>query len=145
MLSHKVVSGELIVARLFTLHSSLPAAETVLESHYMQPLSEPGVEEQILALTLQERQKILDAINSKASGREFLCPVTNDANWDIQAHYGLLLATDQPSDPFTGGGYNMFPNAVLLCKSCGYSLMFNLFTLGLAEEFGIEPTKVAST
>ena len=98
--------------------------------------------EQTLALTVEDRQKILDAINTKASGREFLCPVTNDANWDIQAHYGLLLAADRPVDPFPRGEYNTFPNAVLLCKSCGYSLMFNLFTLGLAEELGIQPAKV---
>lgn len=100
------------------------------------------MEEQTLPLTIENQQKILNTINSKAAGRKFRCPVTNDADWQIQAHYGLILATDETSELFTGGEYNAFPNAVLICKSCGYSLMFNLFNLGLAEEFGIAPSKV---
>ena len=94
-----------------------------------------------MTLSDEQSQKILDAINKKSSGRQFLCPVSNDAEWQIQRQYGLLIATNDPDNLFHGGQTKTFPNAIVICRTCGYSLLFNLFSLGLAEELGIKPTK----
>ena len=82
---------------------------------------------------------VIDAIQSKIGGRELTCPVSGDANWEVQEYQGALPATDQFNDVQALTEMNRsFPLAVLVCKTCGYSMMFNLFVLGVGEELGLQ-------
>jgi hypothetical protein len=78
---------------------------------------------------------VIDAIRSKIGGRELTCPVSQDSQWEVQEYQGVLPATDQHNDPQALTEMSLsFPLAVLMCETCGYSMMFNLFALGLGED-----------
>jgi hypothetical protein len=81
---------------------------------------------------------VVDAIQDKIGGRVLTCPVSLDSEWEVQEYRGVLLATKQSDDlqPLTEMNVS-FPLAVLVCETCGYSMMFNLFSLGVADELGL--------
>ena len=82
---------------------------------------------------------VIDAIEAKIGDRALTCPVSLDSHWEVQEYWGMLPASNQFGEalPTLAQLSNSFPMAVLLCGTCGYSMMFNLFTLGLAEELGL--------
>ena len=81
---------------------------------------------------------VVDAIQDKIGGRVLTCPVSLDSDWEVQEYRGVLLATNQSNDLQPLSEMNVsFPLAVLVCETCGYSMMFNLFSLGLADELGL--------
>ena len=82
---------------------------------------------------------VVDAIQSKIGGRALTCPVSQDSRWEVQKYQGVLPATDQSDGvrPLTEMNRS-FPLAVLVCETCGYSMMFNLFALGVGEDLGLE-------
>lgn len=84
--------------------------------------------------TFQDR--VISAIQAKLDGRKLVCPVSQDSTWEVQEYWGILPAFNQPSDmlPALSSTRNSFPLAVLVCGTCGYSMMFNLLSLGLGEE-----------
>lgn len=81
---------------------------------------------------------VVDAIQSKMGGNVLTCPVSGDAQWNLQEFQGALPATDQFHDVQALTEMSRsFPLAVLVCETCGYSMMFNLFALGVGEELGL--------
>ena len=81
---------------------------------------------------------VVDAIQSKIGGRTLTCPVSLDTQWEVQEYQGMLPASNQFNDvPAMTEMSHSFPLAVLVCKTCGYSMMFNLFALGVGEELGL--------
>ena len=78
---------------------------------------------------------VIDAIESKTGGRTLTCPVSQDNRWEVQVYQGVLPATDQFDNAQALAEMTLsFPLGVLMCKTCGYSMMFNLFALGLGED-----------
>ena len=81
---------------------------------------------------------ILDAIYRKLGGQELLCPVTGDSEWALESYMGALPSVDTfHVAPWSKSNPHVFPYAVLVCPTCGYSMFFNLISLGLAEHFGL--------
>lgn len=85
----------------------------------------------------QKLRVVLDAINAKVSPRPLNCPVTGDANWQLESLIALLPATEAPSSIGILSGPR-FPLALLNCQTCGYTMMFNLVTLGLSDLFDMK-------
>lgn len=84
---------------------------------------------------------VIDAIQNKIGGRALTCPVSQDTNWEVQEYQGVLPATDRFGDVQALSDMNVsFPLAVLVCKTCGYSMMFNLLALGVGEDLGLQQT-----
>ena len=81
---------------------------------------------------------VIEAIENKIGGQVLTCPVSQDSRWEVQEFQGFLPATDQFHDvqALTEMRHS-FPLAVLVCKTCGYSMMFNLFALGVGEDLGL--------
>ena len=79
---------------------------------------------------------VIDAIEAKIGDRTLTCPVSQDAAWEVQEYWGMLPASNQPGDmlPSLSATRSSFPLAVLVCGTCGYSMMFNLLSLGLGEQ-----------
>lgn len=80
---------------------------------------------------------VVDAIQSKIGGNALICPVSGDAQWNLQEFQGVLPATDFHDVQALTEMRRSFPLAVLVCETCGYSMMFNLFALGVGEELGL--------
>ena len=81
---------------------------------------------------------ILDAIQQRLGGKKLLCPVTGDSEWALESYMGALPSVDTfHVAPWSGSNPRVFPYAVLVCPTCGYSMFFNLISLGLAEYFGL--------
>lgn len=94
-----------------------------------------------MALSRDQQEAIVDALKSKIGERRIECPISGDSSWAVQNKLATIPATD---DPTSGGfGDSTFPTAVLVCNTCGFTLLLNLISLGLAEEFGLNP-KVAA-
>ena len=87
-----------------------------------------------MSLTSEQQQTIMDAINTKSKGDEFRCPISGDTVWRLEDHLGMLPASGDPTEGWAG---RTFPNAVLTCPTCGYTLTFNLYYLGVAEKLGL--------
>lgn len=89
-------------------------------------------------LDLGYSDMVIQAIESKVGDRQLKCPVCTQSEWAVQDHQGVLPAID----PFDYETYwerlvHAFPVAVVTCDACGYTMMFNLFMLGIAEPSGV--------
>ena len=84
---------------------------------------------------------VVDAIQDKIGGHVLRCPVCQDTDWSVQEYLGVLPATDRFDDvqPLNDMSIS-FPLALLVCETCGYSMMFNLFALGVGEGLGLQQT-----
>ena len=81
---------------------------------------------------------IMAAIVEKMNDQELRCPVTGDSEWAIEVSMAALPSVESfRSAPWSEAKPRFFPYAVLVCPTCGYSMFFNLISLGLAEQFGI--------
>lgn len=89
-------------------------------------------------LTPEQRQLIAAAFVSKYTQRPLTCPVSGDDDWEIQERLAFVAAEVTTYD---GPKY---PSAVILCRKCGYTLLINLFMLGVAEELGIVQSEASS-
>ena len=94
-----------------------------------------------MALTREQQSAIIEALESKIGERRVVCPVSGDSSWQVQNKLANIPASgDLLASNF---GDAAFPTAVLVCNTCGYTILLNLFTLGLAEEFGLTPELAA--
>ena len=94
-----------------------------------------------MPITEAQQWAIVDALKSKMGERRTNCPISGDSNWQVQNKLANIPAADDPNA--IGLGDAAFPTAVLVCNTCGYTLFLNLYTLGIAEEFGLSPKVVA--
>ena len=80
---------------------------------------------------------IVQAINAKLGPRKLVCPISGEgAAWEVVNYSTCLPAIDTPGSlPINLGP--TFPLAVLMCKDCGYFMLFNLIQLGIAKELDI--------
>ena len=86
-------------------------------------------------------RRILDALKEKLGDRLLQCPISGDTRWVIQNYFAVVPATENfPLTAPAGILAHSFPLVVLMCENCGYSLMFNLFGLGIADDFGVPRT-----
>ena len=83
-------------------------------------------------------QEVIAAIAGNVGERELACTVCRNSGWDVQLYHGSLPAIDPSGEDF-GRYAASFPMAVVVCETCGYTMMFNLFRLGIAERLGIYP------
>ena len=89
-----------------------------------------------MPLTEEQQRNIADTLNERTEGRVLLCPISGDSSWEVQDIFANL-----PGGIGPGGSENSFPSAVILCKTCGYTMLVNLIRLGIAEQFGYEPVE----
>jgi len=92
-----------------------------------------------MAFTPEQFQAIIQSLTGKIGG-DRACPMCGHNTWTVND--GLVLLTLQPPTPGAVmlGGITL-PNVTITCKTCGNTVLFNVFTLGLAEMFGIMPTE----
>ena len=88
-----------------------------------------------MALTDSQQDAILNALENVMKG-PIVCPLSKDSDWQVQNHLAMIPATDDATVALSG---TSFPTAVLLCQNCGYTLLVNLYSLGLAEYFELMP------
>ena len=82
---------------------------------------------------------ILDAIFERLGDRELLCPVAGDGEWALETLMGALPSVQSfQVAPWSETNPRVFPYAVLVCTTCGYSMFFNVISLGLAKFFDLE-------
>ena len=88
----------------------------------------------------RDQRLVLDAIESSLGGRRLTCPVSGDSEWKLEPSFGIVSAV--PSVELRGvPGSGAFPFAIVMCNVCGYSMMFNVFGLGINEELEIWPSE----
>ena len=80
-----------------------------------------------MALTPEQRQLIGNALFEKVGLATLICPASGDTNWEVEDQLAQLVATDNPNETRLGGVN--FPEAVVICLTCGYIMMFNVFPL----------------
>jgi hypothetical protein len=86
-------------------------------------------------LTVEQQQLVLNALRQKIVG-EITCPLTKDSDWEVQEYLARLPAGHAaPSLPLG----RSFPTAVVVCRTCGYTIFANIYRLGVAEELGAPP------
>ena len=86
-----------------------------------------------------KHQIITKAILEKLGPRALVCPISGETStWDVLTNSTLLPAIDQPGMPPPLAVGPTFPLAVLMCKDCGYFMLFNLIVLGIADQLGIQ-------
>ena len=92
-------------------------------------------------LSAAQKQVISDALDAKTTG-DLACPISGDTRWALENRIAYL----QASHPSMGGGWDgrTYPNVVVVCPTCGYTMMVNLYYLGVAEEIGLFPGEVAA-
>ena len=83
-------------------------------------------------LSEDQAELVITAINEKLGG-DLICPVSGDSHWELQENLAFIPAHKGVV------GAPMYPTVVLLCETCGNTVLLNLFKLGLAEQFEIEP------
>ena len=91
-----------------------------------------------MALTPEQQELVITRLNERIKG-QFRCPASNDSNWAVQDHLSRIPATDNLNVNVLGGP--TYPCVVVICNTCGYTALFNLYTLGLGEEFGLSPAE----
>lgn len=86
-----------------------------------------------MPLTEAEQRIIIDSLTKRLGGRKLECPISGDSEWQVQDHFGQIPAGSR------GGVLTLasYPNAVILCRTCGYTILLNLYRLGIAGEFDI--------
>ena len=85
-------------------------------------------------------EKVIAAIGEKTGNRPLVCGACFGNTWDVQNHQGVIPATDGYGSMVDLNRLTAsFPVAFVICQTCGYTMMFNLFNLGIAEELGIPP------
>ena len=81
---------------------------------------------------------ILEALTEKLGGRILICPISGEAvTWNVDARTTALSVNDTPDKPLIVSK-RVFPMAVLTCSDCGYTMLINLITLGVAEKLGMK-------
>ncbi len=82
-------------------------------------------------------EQILSALQEKLKGRKMSCLLCGVSKWQISERLGKLYAVELEN--FSNDlGRSGFPLLVLTCDNCGFSLLVNLISLGLADDFGLE-------
>lgn len=86
-------------------------------------------------LTGHESQLIADRINAKVGEGALVCPVSGPGDWDVLERISFVPASP-PSHWVGVRSPHIYPSATIVCKDCGYTMLFNLFRLGVAEDLG---------
>ena len=94
-----------------------------------------------MPISSEQQQVILAALEKKKKG-SLQCPLCGAAEWEISDFFAMHPATDVLPDIRAGRHY---PSATLLCKSCGYSMFFNLYRLGIYEELSVAGKEESSS
>ena len=87
-----------------------------------------------MPLTEDQQQHVIDALNEHIK-RAFVCPASGDSNWTVEASFTQLNAADNLN--VTSIGLGNYPCVVVICDTCGYTALFNVYRLGLNEYFGL--------
>ena len=90
--------------------------------------------------TLEQKKKIAEALNEKKLNA---CPSCGKVGtYTIGDAFVMFPLQEDPKKgiSLTGSSYLCVP---VLCSYCGFSLFYNVVTLGLAEFFGITATPAA--
>ena len=78
-------------------------------------------------LTEEEKTKINQWLKDK--WREpMICPISKDNNWMI-GNGAVVPINMTKNGPKLGG--NVFPQIMLICKTCGHTLFFNAVMIGI--------------
>jgi hypothetical protein len=83
-------------------------------------------------------QIIIEAVKAKAAPEIGKCSVCGHDEWSVQNGFSAVLLTDTPAPfwPYAGQfvAQQSLPSAVLICTTCGNTLLLNLFVLGVYEK-----------
>ena len=88
-----------------------------------------------MPFTPEQTDTILRTLRMHLPGNRITCPLSNDDNWQMH-DLGVLLSLSDNFKAATLGGPAL-PLAALTCSTCGYTLLVNLISLGLAGLFDI--------
>ncbi len=77
-------------------------------------------------LTEDERQKIDDWIKKNWHIRN--CPICRHQNWILADHVVMPILYSEYGITSSASGY---PQIMIICKNCGYTLCFNAITMGI--------------
>ena len=89
--------------------------------------------------TPEQNQQIIQQIKAKI-GPNRLCPMCGGSSWFMNDGLALLPLQQPRPGTFAIGG-NSLPNITLTCATCGNTVLFNAFVLGVADILGITPAK----
>jgi hypothetical protein len=79
-------------------------------------------------LTLEQSKKITEAIGAKAPNLK--CPACGHLAFGIEQEISYVLV----GPPIA----RVAPCVMVTCQNCGHVLLFNVFTLGVADMLGIK-------
>jgi hypothetical protein len=96
--------------------------------------------EQSGALTHEETKKITDWIFQHWKAQSKTCPVCTSNAWTV-GPYLVDVRSRVPGGGVIVGG-PVYPEAVLVCLVCGYTMFFNALTMGVVKEKPKEKEKV---
>jgi predicted nucleic-acid-binding Zn-ribbon protein len=87
-----------------------------------------------MALTLEQSQKVIDALNGKSRGK---CPICGQTNLIVMSEMVMLpMHSKLPADAAESPESTM-PCVLSACKNCGNVQMFNVHILGIASDLDI--------
>lgn len=76
-----------------------------------------------------DRQRFAEWLNRHWTGNK-VCPICGNNNWSVPEELVEVR-------PFSGGtlvlGGRLFPHAIIICKVCGHTLLFNAMVAGLVK------------
>ncbi len=78
-------------------------------------------------LTDSDKIKVTQWLTEKWK-QNALCPITNDFNWIIGDH---TVTPVNFGDKGTVLGGKTYPQVMVICKTCGYTVFFNSVIVGL--------------
>ncbi len=84
-----------------------------------------------VGITQEQRDAVTKRLNDKASVGA--CPACRAKNMVVQ---NLVTAIPASNIPMLQAD-RQFPAVVVLCQTCGYMMLFNIFSLGVADVFHI--------
>ena len=82
-------------------------------------------------------EMVIGALHEKIDGGPLRCAVCGRSNWEVQNLHGAIPALDAGEKLSLATLSATFPIAFLVCATCGHTLIFNLYQLGIAEELGM--------
>lgn len=80
---------------------------------------------------------VTTAIEERIGKGALQCVACGSDTWDAQNLQGAIPSHEPGGRPPFGQIEASFPVVFVLCRNCGYTMMFNLISLGLQEELGI--------
>jgi hypothetical protein len=89
--------------------------------------------------TPEEMARITATVHEHAPNFD-KCPLCGTDNWGVGPGYVTLpIQPQRTSGSLLVVGWPSFPMLTIICRRCGYTVLMNIYNLGLADMFGLTP------